>query len=40
MPAKSLSNYTATQKLDLAVNMVEAMALLHNYEKGLIIHGT
>ena len=33
------NNLTATQKVEWALNMVEAMALLHNHEKGLIIHG-
>ena len=38
MPVK-LNDYTPTQKIDLALNMVEAMALLHNHKEGLIIHG-
>lgn len=34
-----MNNITATTKLEWALNMVEAMTYLHNFEKGVIVHG-
>ena len=34
-----MNNLTATKKVEWSLNMVEALALLHNYDKGLVIHG-
>ena len=34
-----LNNYTATQKLSMALEMAEALADMHGFEGGVIVHG-
>ncbi|CAB9518281.1 Probable serine/threonine-protein kinase [Seminavis robusta] len=35
---KPLNNYTAAEKLQLALNMAEPVAALHNFKDGVIVH--